>query len=171
MTISAAQCRAARALLDWSQDKLAESATVGRATIADFERGTRLDIMRQNMNSIIGTLEAAGVEFLPETEDGVGAGVRLRKVELQFSRDARQIDNGLQFTLKFKGSGYQLFVPREVLDDFGHLVGGKDADRGRIGSERLGVIMRAAELKLARGETQPGERVFLTHADFPPGSF
>lgn len=170
MTISAAQCRAARALLDWNQDKLAESASVGRATIADFERGVRLDVMRQNMISIISTLEAAGVEFIPETDDGLGAGVRLRNLELQYGKEPRQIDGGLLFALRFKGESLSLFVPRDVLDDLGHLRGGKDGDRVRIASERLGLIMRTAELRLAHG-VQPGERIVLRHDDFPPGTF
>jgi DNA-binding XRE family transcriptional regulator len=171
LPISAAQCRAARALLDWNQDKLAESAHVGRATIADFERGIRLELMRQNMISIVSTLEAAGVEFLPETQDGAGAGVRLRKVELQFSKEGRMLDGGILFALKFKGASHQLFVPREVLDDLGQLVGGKDGDRVRVASEYLGLIMRAAELKLARLPVQSADRVVLGANDFPPGTF
>lgn len=41
MTISAEQCRAARALLGWSQTELATKAEVSSSTIADFERGER----------------------------------------------------------------------------------------------------------------------------------
>ncbi|KAF0120270.1 MAG: XRE family transcriptional regulator [Xanthobacteraceae bacterium] len=66
MSISAAQLRAARGLLGWSQDHLAKAATVGRATIADFEAGY-----------LRGALEAAGVIFVDE--NGEGPGVRLRK--------------------------------------------------------------------------------------------
>ena len=169
--ISAAQCRAARALLDKSQDWLAASAHVGRATIADFERGTRLDIMRQNMVSIVGTLEAAGVEFLPETDDGVGAGVRLRRVEIQYVKDARRLEGGLVWPVRFKGETYSLYVSRDLLDDLGHLRGGSDSDRERVAAERLGLIMRAAELRLARGDIEPRARIMLIYADFPPGSF
>jgi transcriptional regulator with XRE-family HTH domain len=69
-----AQCRAARALLDWKQDKLAELARVGVTTIRNFENGkitphrATLDVMRQ-------ALEKAGVEFT----NGDEPGVRLRK--------------------------------------------------------------------------------------------
>lgn len=171
MMISAAQCRAARALLDKSQDWLAESAHVGRATIADFERGTRLDMMRQNMISIVSTLEAAGIEFLPETHDGAGGGVRRRKVEIQYAKDARRLDGGLVWPVRFKGETYSLRVSRNLLDDLGHLRGGSDGDRERVASERLGLIMRAAELRLARGDVEPGARITLVYADFPPGSF
>jgi DNA-binding XRE family transcriptional regulator len=38
MTFSAAQCRAARALLNWSQTELAEASKAATKTIADIER-------------------------------------------------------------------------------------------------------------------------------------
>lgn len=78
MAITAAQCRAARSILDWSQSKLAEAATVSRATIADFERGTR-EPHPNNMTAIQSALETAGVLFIPE--NGGGAGVRMRDRE------------------------------------------------------------------------------------------
>lgn len=165
MTISAAQCRAARALLDWNQEHLAQAASVARATITDFERGLRLDLMRQNMISLETTLEAAGIEFLPETDDGVGAGVRRRKVELAFSKDARTLDGGLLFSLRFKGSPHRLYVTREALDDLGHLRAAGDGERVRVAQGHLGQIMRIAELKLERGEYSDDGRVLLKSAD------
>ena len=86
LTISAAQCRAARALLDWSQNKLAENAGVARATIADFERNQRTP-MRQNLIAIRSCLQVAGLAFIAE-EHG-GAGVRFQKVALEYSRALR----------------------------------------------------------------------------------
>ena len=75
MSITAAQCRAARGLLSWSQERLAEQANVARATVADFERETRKP-MANNLAAIRSALEAAGVEFI--AENGGGPGVRLR---------------------------------------------------------------------------------------------
>jgi transcriptional regulator with XRE-family HTH domain len=69
--ISAAQCRAARALLEMSRANLAKAASVGERTIADFESRTREPI-RATLAAIQRALEAAGVEFLPEN------GVRLK---------------------------------------------------------------------------------------------
>lgn len=74
--ISAGQIRAGRGLIGISQTELAELASVSRATIADFERGTRTP-HQSNMDALRTALEAAGVEFIPE--NGGGAGVRLRK--------------------------------------------------------------------------------------------
>jgi transcriptional regulator with XRE-family HTH domain len=71
-----AQCRAARGLLNWSQERLADAAAVSVTAIRNFERGATQP-MRANLAAIRTALEAAGVEFIPE--NGGGAGVRLRK--------------------------------------------------------------------------------------------
>ena len=76
MTITPEQCRAARALLDWSQTTLAEAAKAGQSTIAKFERGLRSP-HASTLTSIRAALEAAGVEFLDP--NGGGPGVRLRR--------------------------------------------------------------------------------------------
>jgi len=70
------QCRAARAMLSWSQAELAQAASVSRQTIADFERGAHQPISN-NIASIVYAFEMAGIEFLPE--NGGGAGLRFRK--------------------------------------------------------------------------------------------
>lgn len=74
--IDRAQCRAARALLEWSQADLAAAAKVARQTVVDFERGARQPYAN-NLTAIRAALEAAGVEFI--AENGGGPGVRLRK--------------------------------------------------------------------------------------------
>jgi DNA-binding XRE family transcriptional regulator len=61
--MSPAQCRAARAMLQWSQSELARRAKVARKTIADFEQQTRA-LRRRTRNAITGTIEAAGVHFV-----------------------------------------------------------------------------------------------------------
>lgn len=79
MSFSAAQCRAARALIGWSQDKLATASKVAKATIANFEANRRAPYDR-TLADLRATLEAAGVIFQGdgETIDG-GPGVRLRR--------------------------------------------------------------------------------------------
>ncbi|MGB3338704.1 MAG: helix-turn-helix transcriptional regulator [Devosia sp.] len=76
-SISPAQCRAARGLLDWSREQLAEASSVALRTIVDFERGARSP-RAGTLRSLQSGLEAAGVVFL--ADDGQGAGVRLRNV-------------------------------------------------------------------------------------------
>ena len=75
--ISPPQSRAARALLNWSQPRLAEASRVSVSTIRDFETGNRSPIAN-NLAAIRAALESAGVEFI--AENGGGAGVRLGKL-------------------------------------------------------------------------------------------
>jgi len=74
--ITPAQSRAARGLLDWSQQGLADAATLGLSTIRDFEKGRRIPYPN-NLTAIRATLESAGVIFI--AGNGDGPGVRLRK--------------------------------------------------------------------------------------------
>ena len=68
-----AQCRAARALLNWTQAVLADRAGVARKTIADFELAARTLHIRTRRD-ITATLEAAGIEFTWGEEDGRTSG-------------------------------------------------------------------------------------------------
>ncbi|ACB23232.1 helix-turn-helix domain-containing protein [Methylobacterium radiotolerans] len=70
------QCRAARALLNWSREELAAASKVSRAAIADFETDKRV-VRERTTDDLRSALEAAGVEFIPE--NGGGPGVRLRE--------------------------------------------------------------------------------------------
>ena len=76
MTLTPAQCRAARGLVDWSQSKLAESSNLGVSTVKNFEAGRSVPTIN-NLAAIRAALELAGVIFVDE--NGEGAGVRLRK--------------------------------------------------------------------------------------------
>ncbi|WP_354210118.1 MULTISPECIES: helix-turn-helix domain-containing protein [unclassified Bradyrhizobium] len=74
--ISPMQCRAARGLLDWSQQDLADRAKVGIVTIRQLEAGTH-EPRRSTLQVVRMAFEAAGVELIDE--NGGGPGVRLRK--------------------------------------------------------------------------------------------
>jgi transcriptional regulator with XRE-family HTH domain len=66
--LTAAQSRAARALINWSQPQLAQASGTGVSTIRDFETGKRNPIAN-NLAAIKAALEKAGVAFL--SNDGV----------------------------------------------------------------------------------------------------
>jgi transcriptional regulator with XRE-family HTH domain len=74
MAVTAAQVRAARGLIAWSQTDLAKAAGVGKSTVADFERGVREPI-KNNLLAMERALEEAGVSFT----NGDEPGVKLRK--------------------------------------------------------------------------------------------
>ena len=75
MSMTPSQSRAARGLLDWSQQELAGRSNLSESTIRDFEKGRRVPSIN-NLAAMRTALESAGVEFIPE--NGGGAGVRLR---------------------------------------------------------------------------------------------
>jgi DNA-binding transcriptional regulator YiaG len=70
------QCRAARGLLDWSQQELAARAGVGIVTLRQLEAGAH-EPRRATLMVIRQALESAGIQFIDE--NGGGPGVRLRK--------------------------------------------------------------------------------------------
>ncbi|WP_342111598.1 helix-turn-helix transcriptional regulator [Methylobacterium sp. SI9] len=76
MSLSAAQSRAARGLLDWSQTELASRSNLSESTIRDFEKGRRVP-SPNNLAAVARAFETAGLEFIPE--NGGGAGIRFRE--------------------------------------------------------------------------------------------
>lgn len=76
LKMTPAQSRAARALVELTQPKLADAAGLGLSTVVDFERGRRA-VSDDAIRAMRAALEAAGVIFVDE--NGEGPGVRLRK--------------------------------------------------------------------------------------------
>ncbi len=77
--IEAAQIRAARGLVEFSQTQLAEASGLALSTIRRMEvEGGTLKSSVENVLKVQQALEDAGVIFIDQNEDG-GPGVRLRK--------------------------------------------------------------------------------------------
>lgn len=72
--ITPEQCRAGRGLLNWTQQRLADTAEVGIVTVRQFEAGKTARPQRSSIAAIERAMEFAGVDF---TDDG---GVRPRLV-------------------------------------------------------------------------------------------
>jgi transcriptional regulator with XRE-family HTH domain len=68
------QSRAARALVGWSQSKLAAASNLSLGTIRDFETARRVPLIN-NLSAVKRALEEARVEFI----DGDWPGVRMRE--------------------------------------------------------------------------------------------
>lgn len=79
MLLTAGQIRAARALLDWSQPKLAEAAGLSLMSIRRMEDPKIGPAQRAaaNVEAVRAALDAAGVTFLEGGEQG-GPGLRLK---------------------------------------------------------------------------------------------
>jgi predicted transcriptional regulator len=78
LKVSIRQIKAARALVGWSQDDLADKAgisvpTIKRLEAAEGDIGGRAETRA----ALVVALEKAGVEFI--AENGGGAGVRMKK--------------------------------------------------------------------------------------------
>jgi transcriptional regulator with XRE-family HTH domain len=94
--ITAAQLRAARALVGVDQRKLAELSGLSLPTIQRME--TSEDLIRGNVDSLtklIGALEGLGLELIGEgaASQGGGRGVRLKKTAAQRDRQDVAPDN------------------------------------------------------------------------------
>jgi DNA-binding transcriptional regulator YiaG len=75
-TMTPAQCRAARGLLEITQSQLADAAGLGLSTVVDFEKKRR-QLSQGAVDAIQAALERVGIEFIDE--NGGGEGLRLRK--------------------------------------------------------------------------------------------
>jgi transcriptional regulator with XRE-family HTH domain len=79
MSLTAGQIRAARALLDWNQQKLAEESGVSLATIRRIESPRGPDrSTAPNREALQRALEKGGILFVSKDTTG-GIGVRLKK--------------------------------------------------------------------------------------------
>jgi transcriptional regulator with XRE-family HTH domain len=74
--ITSGQCRAARGLLGWSQQDLADHAGLGIVTVRNLELGVH-EPRRATLEVIRRALETAGIVLIDE--NGGGPGVRLKK--------------------------------------------------------------------------------------------
>lgn len=75
--ISDEQMRAARALLGWKQQELADKSGLSFATIQRMESLGTGRSSAANVDAVQRVMEAAGIQFIPE--NGGGAGVRWAK--------------------------------------------------------------------------------------------
>lgn len=118
MQITADQCRAARSLLNWTQDQLATNAVVSRATIADFESSTRQP-MKNNLRSIADCLFAAGVDFIPEEGD-LGVGVRFSKRKVTYVKNVRidRFNRTATIPMRFAGEDFACVIDLDAVDDY-----------------------------------------------------
>ncbi|MGB3645711.1 MAG: helix-turn-helix transcriptional regulator [Mesorhizobium sp.] len=72
------QCKAARALKDWTQGELAKAAGVSDVTIRNYENG-KTSLQPASLQVIRLTLEQAGIAFLADGQPAIGSGVSIKK--------------------------------------------------------------------------------------------
>jgi transcriptional regulator with XRE-family HTH domain len=148
-----AQIRAARALLDWSQDKLASAAGVGISTVRDVESQRRpLDTLAAT--EIVLALRNDGVIFLPSAEEE-GPGVRLTAGRPHIIKPPTVMTmyDLMPLVVEWRGKRITVFLHRETLDDLGELRRkASDADYLAIFEKHRGAILDGVSTALANGE-------------------
>ncbi|MBB4094117.1 XRE family transcriptional regulator [Ochrobactrum pecoris] len=78
--ITGPQCRAARALVEFSRDRLAQLSGIDAEIIERFERklGRPTD---EQISTLAVALEKAGAQFIPENGGGVGVRLKFNRSE------------------------------------------------------------------------------------------
>ena len=145
MQISADQCRAARGLLNWTQEQLATNARVSRATIADFENNSRKP-QTNNLRSIADCMFAAGIEFIGET-DSWGAGVRFRVRKLEYFNSVK-IDRFRRVAIirmRYASEDFSCLISFEAVDDYHRTTFSTDVEFSKAISEMLHIILTKVE--------------------------
>lgn len=80
--ITGAQCRAARALVEWTREKLANNSNVDALVIERFER--KIDLPGDDVRNALQTvLENAGALFIDENGGGVGVRLKFNSSEVK----------------------------------------------------------------------------------------
>jgi transcriptional regulator with XRE-family HTH domain len=145
MSISAAQCRAARALLNWTQELLATNACVSRATIADFENSSRLP-MTNNIRSMADSMFAAGVEFIPE-QNTLGVGVRFRERKLQYISNLKidRFRRRATMRMVYAGQHFICHIELNAVDDYHQSSFRTDEEYSLAISKILHIILASVE--------------------------
>ena len=145
MQITSDQCRAARSLLNWSQDQLATNAVVSRATIADFEANARRP-MKNNMRSIADSLFAAGIEFVPE-EGTKGVGVRFRKRRLEYVGNVRinRFERNATIRMRYAGEEFVCVIDLNAINDYYRTDFSTAEEFGKAIDDIFHILLAAAE--------------------------
>jgi transcriptional regulator with XRE-family HTH domain len=167
--VISAQVRAGRALLNWSQETLAEEAGVGVTTVRDIENQRR-PADTHAMSELRRALANGGVIFVSGTPDG-GPGVRfvggrphlLRRPEMTRSGD-------LNLTAEWQGREIDVVVTFEAVSTIGGAgfnTRQRDSAYLKVFDDHRGEILDALAAALNSGRSEPHGRVMLTAADFP----
>jgi transcriptional regulator with XRE-family HTH domain len=160
-----AQIRAARAMLEWSQDDLAERSGVSLSTVRDVE-GQRRPLDTLAAVDIHRALEEAGIIFIPGATVA-GPGVRLIAGRPQMIRPPTLMTmcDGLPFTVEWQGKAVRVYLAQEAIDDLGGFRNKRpNADYLKAFEKyRLGILDDVAKALAAGKGTD--KKLLLTSAD------
>lgn len=157
--VSPETCRAARALINWSQQQLAKAANVGVSTVKNFEAGHSTPTAN-NLHAIQSTLEHAGVEFVSEEQGGPGVLARRLRLRAYIPGEGLHLeakyadlllegpDNDFDLWFKINEAALSVLAGRPVASE---------ADAQAAVRMDIGKLIRVLKGKLARdGLSSPG---------------
>lgn len=162
-----AQIRAARVMLDWSQEELATTAQIGVSTVRDFESQRRLSAV-EGLPAMKRALENEGIVFLPGNDDG-GPGVRLSAARPNIIRKPAKMNPYFQlpFAVEWRGQQVIVLMAREPLDDLARARRGMtDAEYVATFEAHRATILNAVAAAIDAGRVEDG-RLMLTGRDIP----
>ncbi len=162
------QCRAGRALLNWTQDVLESRSGVAKKTLADFERGAQIP-HRKSLLELQYALEAGGVQLIPE--NGGGAGVRLKDAAPRLvRRRISRIDRVATIVVSYRGREFQVRFSTNILDDIGRTNYPTDKAMEEATDRLMNMILLRAAAAIDAGREDPRGMVVLDNRDFPEAS-
>ncbi len=163
-----AQIRAARALLNMSQDELAAAAQIGVSTLRDFESQRRATL-GDGLPAIRQALENAGVVFLAgASEHGPGVAIANRQPNIIRKPTRMNPYYQLPFVVEWRGRQVSVFLSREPLDDFATAGSGTtDAKYLQVFEENSVKILDKVAEAIDAGRVDEGGRLLLGSKDFP----
>lgn len=127
LPMSPAECRAARAFLDWSQSALAENAGIGVSTLRKFELGITV-MTRNNMRAVTEAFDRGGVWILDRNDCGPGivaAPFRFRgyssdvglNVEVRLDEPQMAVDRTFDLWFRFDPGALSILSGRPIADE------------------------------------------------------
>jgi len=161
-----AQIRAARALLDWSQDELAAAASVGVTTVRDVE-SERRPLDTSAASDICKALENGGVLFVAGSPtEGPGVKLVTGRPNVIRSPTVMTMWDGMPFVVEWKGKAITVFVARDAIDDLGRFSETRtDAEYLKVFEKYRGSILDGVAKALAAGKVTDNDRLRLTGDD------
>jgi transcriptional regulator with XRE-family HTH domain len=163
-----AQCRAARGLLDWTQDDLAAKSRASVVTVRNFEN-EKSTPQTGTMVLLEQAFAEAGVEFIDE--NGGGPGVRLKAERITFEQDDRSadvidwMDHG-RFYAHWRGNRIAVQVQAVAIDDAAGLTKALPQERSRAFQDHLAEFQAYAADFIQQNHVSDGDLVDIDRVHF-----
>jgi transcriptional regulator with XRE-family HTH domain len=157
MIITPDQCRAARALLGWSQDDLENSSHVSKKTIAEFEREAQIPY-EKNLREIEIAFRANGILLIKE--NGGGVGVRKDRPVARLTRSrVSHFDRSATLNITYKDEKFRVNLPTEILNDLDRTNHRSDGSLKEAIQKHLNLILVRTTAAIEEGRSTPANDV------------